>query len=276
LEQKKQPGKVEMTEEQPRSMSEQDIRARFRCAPAYYLDAKLEKMQAQRQSENRAAAEAESRWEAVVTEQAQWQAALPEPTTTLAPDTGSVNLSLPGLDVLDAALAASEPEPATPAENTRTEAEITQQAILEAALEDYSYWPVLSDRDAESESAPEQDAESDLARKLTLVLDSEPDLDLLLDAGSASQPSANLPRERLATGEPMFELEFELELILDSAPELEMALESEPSVEFSGDNVTQADFGRRAPRTVPVVSVVMDQKRPNMVRVVGKSTRLAS
>ena len=266
-----------MAEEQPRSMSEQDIRARFRCAPAYYLEAKLEKMQAQRHSENRAAAEAESRWEAVVTEQAQWQAALPEPTT-LAPDTGSVNLSLPGLDVLDAALAASEPEPATPAENTRTESGITQQAILEAALEDYSYWPVLSDRDAESESesAPEQDAESDLARKLTLVLDSEPDLDLLLDAGSASQPSADLPRERLATGEPMFELEFELELILDSAPELEMALESEPSVEFSGDNVTQADFGRRAPRTVPVVSVVMDQKRPNMVRVVGKSTRLAS
>jgi hypothetical protein len=269
-----------MTEQQPRSMSEQDIRARFRCAPDYYLQAKLEKMQAQRQSENHAAAEAESRWEAVLAEQAQWRAALPEPATTLPPDTGSVNLSLPGLDVLDAALAESEPEPAAPAENARTEAGITQQAVLEAALEDYSHWPVLSDGDAdheaEPESAPEQDAESDLARKLTLVLDSEPDLDLLLDAGPASQPNADLPRKRLATGEPMFELEFELELILDSAPELEMAFESEPSMEFAGDNVTRANFGQRAPRTVPVVSVVMDQKRPNMVRVVGKSTRLAS
>jgi len=269
-------GEVEMSEQQLRSMSEQDIRARFRCAPDYYLQAKLEKMQVQRQSENHAAAEAESRWEAVLAEQAQWRAALPEPATTLPPDTGSVNLGLPGLDVLDAALAESEPEPAAPAENARTEAGTTQQAILEAALDDYSHWPVLSDGEAEPESAPEQDAESDLAHKLTLVLDSEPDLDLLLDAGPASQPSADLPQERLATGEPMFELEFELELILDSVPELEMAFESEPSMEFSGDNVTQANFGQRAPRTVPVVSVVMDQKRPNMVRVVGKTTRLAS
>ncbi len=67
----------------------------------------------------------------------------------------------------------------------------------------------------------------------------------------------------------MLDSEPELNLVLDSAPELEQALEP------GSDNVTMADFGHLAPRIVRVVSVVMDRKRPNMVRVVGESTRLA-
>ena len=97
----------------------------------------------------------------------------------------------------------------------------------------------------------------------------------MLDPGPALGPKEDMPRETPAVVEPAQELELELELILDSVPELEMAFESEPSAASGADNVTRADFGHRPPRTVPVVSVVMDQKRPNMVRVVGKSTRLA-
>jgi hypothetical protein len=266
-----------MTEDQLRSMSEHEIRARFRCAPAYYLQAKLEKKRTQRKADDRTAAEAESRWEAVLAEQSQWQAALPEPASGMPRESEALNLDLTGLDALDAALTESEPvesEPvnAAPVEDG-TDAGNTQQTILEAALEDYSSWPVLSEPQAEAESAPE--SETELVRKLTLVLDSDLDLDLLLDAGPATAPKAESPPQAVAVVEPALELELELELILDSVPELNMELELEPSPEFAADNVTRADFGQRAPRTVPVVSVVMDRKRPNMVRVVGKSTRLA-
>ena len=266
-----------MTEDQLRSMSEHEIRARFRCAPAYYLQAKLEQKRAQRKADGQTAAEAESRWEAVLAEQSQWQAALPEPASGMPRESEALNLDLTGLDALDAALTESEPvesEPvnAAPVEDG-TDAGNTQQAILEAALEDYSSWPVLSEPQAEAESAPE--SETELVRKLTLVLDSDLDLDLLLDAGPATAPKAESPPQAVAVVEPALELELELELILDSVPELDMELDLEPSPEFAADNVTRADFGQRAPRTVPVVSVVMDRKRPNMVRVVGKSTRLA-
>jgi len=262
-----------MIEKQLRSMTEQDIRARFRCAPAYYLQAKLDNKRCLRLSEDKAAREAESRWEAVMTEQSQWQAALPEPAGIMPRGADSLNLSLPGLDVLDAAL--SECEPAPERETASAAPADTQQAILEAALEDYAQWPVLSESEAAPETAREQEPEAELARKLSLVLDTEPDLDLLLDPGPALEPKEDMPRETPAVVEPAQELELELELILDSVPELEMAFESEPSGASGADNVTRADFGQRPPRTVPVVSVVMDQKRPNMVRVVGKSTRLA-
>ena len=263
-----------MTEDQLRSMSEHEIRARFRCAPAYYLQAKLEKKRAQRRADDQAAAEAESRWEAVLAEQSQWQAALPEPASHMPRESEALNLDLTGLDALDAALPESEPVNAAPVEDG-TEAGNTQQAVLEAALEDYSRWPVLSEDRAEPESAPEAESETERVRKLTLALDSELDLDLLLDAGPATAPKAELPPQAVAVAEPALGLELELELILDSVPELDMELELEPSPELAGDNVTRADFGQRAARTVPVVSVVMDRKRPNMVRVVGKSTRLA-
>jgi len=272
-----------MSEDQLRSMSEHAIRARFRCAPAYYLHAKLEKKRAQRKVDDQAAAEAESRWEAVQAEQSQWQAALPEPASHMPRESEALNLDLTGLDAvgamnaLDATLPQSEPLESEPVNTAPledgTDAGNTQQAVLEAALEDYSCWPVLSEPQAEAESAPE--SETELVRKLTLVLDSELDLDLLLDAGPATAPKAESPPQAVAVVEPALELELELELILDSVPELDMELELEPSPELAADNVTRADFGQRAPRTVPVVSVVMDRKRPNMVRVVGKSTRLA-
>ena len=104
--------------------------------------------------------------------------------------------------------------------------------------EGYSNWPFLSD----SESEQESQAGSELERKLALVLESVP----------------------------------ELEVVLDSESELERELEAEPRAGLASNNVTLADFGHRAPRTIRVVSVVMDRKRPNMVRVASESTRLAS
>ena len=91
-------------------------------------------------------------------------------------------------------------------------------------------------------SVGEPQAGSELERKLALVLESVP----------------------------------ELEVVLDSESELERELEAEPRAGLASNNVTLADFGHRAPRTIRVVSVVMDRKRPNMVRVASESTRLAS
>lgn len=241
-----------MTEDQLRSMSEQEIRARFRCAPAYYLQAKLEKKRALLAKENRLPEDAESLWETAVTEQSQSQAALP------------------GFDILDAALSeADDSDAADPdtrlAEQADAQTELTQQAILEAALEDYSTWPVLREPESKVTPAPEPEPASDLEHKLALVLDSEPDLKLVL------VPESELGAEPEL--EPVLEMELDLELVLDSEPSLDLELESDTNRVPS--NVTMADFGHRAPRTVPVVSVVMDRKRPNMVRVVSKSTRLA-
>ena len=283
-----------MTEEQLQSMSEQEIRARFRCAPAYYLQAKLEKKWAldgrkdqvfdqicdPMRDDNQeritaeayapAAADMADCWDPSVAEP--WQQAARRQPASLDVASGeavTLDLPLPGFEILDAALSETEDAGAIFAEAMDEDvdaAELTQQAILEAALEDYCNWPLSSLADARQEAEledeyevapdveltaqPEPEAESDLERKLKLVLSSEPELKLVLDA------------------EP------ELEVVLHSEPELEQALDAETG--FVSDNVTLAHFGNRAPRTVPVVSVVMDRKRPNMVRVVGMSTRLAS
>jgi hypothetical protein len=287
-----------MTEEQLQSMSEQEIRARFRCAPAYYLQAKLEKKwaldgrkdqafdQVCEDSQARITADA---YEPAVADMADcWDPSVAEPwqqaarrrpakaarrqpaSLDVASGEGvTLDLPLPGFEILDAALSETDDVGAIFAQAMDEDvdaAELTQQAILEAALEDYSNWPLSSVADArqvgelaadgnlalevELTAQPEPEAESDLERKLKLVLNSEPELKLVLDA------------------EP------ELEVVLHSEPELEQALDAETG--FLSDNVTLANFGNRAPRTVPVVSVVMDRKRPNMVRVVGMSTRLAS
>ena len=245
-----------MTEDQLRSMSEQEIRARFHCAPAYYLQAKLEKRRALLAKESQLPGDAESRWESAATERSQWQAALP------------------GFDILDAALSETDDSDADaahirPAEQADTQTELTQQAILEAALEDYSTWPVLREPESKVTPAPEPEPEpepaSELEHKLTLVLDSVPDLKL------ARAPESEVDAE--PEFEPVLEMELDLELVLDSDPSLDLELESD--AERVHSNVTMADFGHRAPRTVPVVSVAMDRKRPNMVRVVSKSTRLA-
>jgi hypothetical protein len=217
-----------MTEEQLRSMSEQEIRSRFRCAPAYYLQAKLDK---KRVLEGRPR-----------NTPAHWQSHLKTAT----------GLPLPGFEILDAALSESDSLDAAAVAHSDEGDTLTQLAILEAALEDYSNWPLLSAPEsiAEREPVPESAPASELERRLNLVLDSEPELRVVMDA---------VP---------------DLELVLDSDPALRRALDAEAG--FRADNVTKAHFGQRAPRTVPVVSVVMDRKRPNMVRVVGKSTRLAS
>ncbi len=242
-----------MTEEQLRSMTEQQIRARFRCAPAYYLQAKLERKQALERPARRGAPDAESRWQAAVAEQAQWEAAHSEsenPGVALF-EPESLDIALPGFEILDAALAecddpgtAPAPHP-TPDPAADPDPEHTQQAILEAALEDYSNWPLLpgAESAAELDPAPAPKAESDLERKLELVLESEP----------------------------------ELRVVLESEPELRLVPEPQPEIapQSVPDNVTRADFGHRAARMVRVVSVVMDRKRPNMVRVVGETTRRA-
>lgn len=214
---KKPLGEMDMTEEQLRSMSEQEIRSRFRCAPAYYLQAKLDKKRAlERRPQNK-------------------------PDHRQRHLKAATGLPLPGFEILEAALSETDSLDAAPAAHSDAQPELTQQAILEAALEDYANWSNQSVSVSESASEPAEPA-SELERKLRLALDAEPDLEVVLE----SEP----------------------------ALELEWALDAERG--FIADNVTRADFSRRAPQTVPAVSVIMDRKRPNMVRVVGKSTGVAS
>lgn len=278
-----------MTEESLRCKTEQEIRARFRCAPDYYLQAKLEKRRALAGLEQQAGANTEPGGQADHVEKPIEPATLPEPgsldLTAFAPERTQItapapksrqatapapkprkaaspapestktapppapkrtkrrlrrevpDFALPGFEILDAALAESDGPDTTPAEPVGPEDPgLTQQAILAVALEGYSNWPFLPD--AEPERASQ--AGSELERKLARVLASEPELELLLDSDS------------------------------------ELDLELEPHPGRVSDNVTVADFRHRAPRTVRVVSVVMDRKRPNMVRVARESTRLAS
>jgi hypothetical protein len=252
-----------MTEEQLMALSEQQIRARFACAPAYYLQAKLEKKRALDASATQAPALADEDF--ATPQQLHCETALPvcepvgtEPATavqnphrvTAAGE--SLDFALPGFEILDAALSGSDAFQATQILSGEASPELTQTATLESALEDYSNWPIRS--------APEVSPASVLERKLALVLDRAPEVKPALDE----------------------ELEFDLTLELE--PELEVVLDSkrgsdsvlEPQYQNIPDNVTVADFAQRAPGTVPVVSVVMDRKRPNMVRVVGKSSRRAS
>ncbi len=244
--------------------TEQEIRARFRFAPGYYLQAKLEKRRALGGLDKQAGADTEPGRQSLQAEKPTERATPPEAGSldVTAPALRGAkamvralkrakatrlrreipDFALPGFEILDAALSEFDsPEDPAPAAAPRSDPELTQQAILAAALEGYSNWPFLADPDPELEQNSR--AGSELERKLALVLESEPDL----------------------------------ELVLDSESELELALETEPDSKLVSDNVTVADFGQhRAPRTVRVVSVVMDRKRPNMVRVASESTRLAS
>ena len=260
-----------MSKESLRCKTEQEIRTRFRYAPGYYLQAKLEKRRAPAGREQQAGADTQPGGQAAQVEMPIEPATLPEPesldvtaftperaqVTTPAPEPTKATTSapkrtktrlrrevpdfaLPGSEILDAALAESDGPGTMPAEPLTPDPRLTQQAILAVALEGYSNWPFLSDTEPEQASQ----AGSELERKLALVLASEPELELLLDSAP--------------------ELDLDLELELESHPGR------------VSDNVTVANFGHRAPRTVRVVSVVMDRKRPNMVRVASESTRLAS
>ncbi|GMQ75346.1 MAG: hypothetical protein BMS9Abin01_0594 [Gammaproteobacteria bacterium] len=269
-----------MTEEPLRSMTEQQIRARFRCAPAYYLQAKLEKKRVLERLAKQGAPDAESHWQAALAEQSQRQAAHSEPEgpEVALREPESLDVALPGFEILDAALAECDdpdtmpaqhttPDPgATPDRGADPDPEHTQQTILEAALEDYSNWPLLPGAESAAElvPAPEPEIELDLERKLELVLESEPELRVVLE----SEPDLTV----------VLESEPDLTVVLESEPEFRLVPESQPEIAPRPvpDNVTRADFGHRAARTVRVVSVVMDRKRPNMVRVVGETTRRAS
>ncbi len=320
-----------MTEDQLRAMTEAQICARYGSAPAYYLEAKLEK---KRRLETRGDS-AIGRRGAILAPEVSADA------DPLAPDfeSPSLDIRLPGFEILDAALCAVERETPTEATARPTDFdwEPTQHAILQAALEDYGNWPFVGGREAGVAPAPmpATDRESEHARTLELVLDSDSDLDLVLesepdpDRGLESQPDLDLllesepdldlvlesepdpepelgsqsalPRVLASQPEPEHGLNLDLELELDSEPGLDRVLESEPDLELVleseldldrliepepqvatqpslqpvPDNVTVGHFRPRPTRRVRVVSVVMDRKRPNMVRVIGETTRRA-
>lgn len=313
-----------MTENQLRAMTDEQIRARFQHAPAYYLQSKLDKKRALERRARREAACAQFRWDAPVDE-------APAPNGDHAP--ASLDIALPGLEILDAALSASDylddVVAETPAE-APAEADAPIEAAfqardgadaepgLDAALDDYDNWPIVFDappvarhepepqNDFEADSELGSDSEPGLEFALGFEVDSDLSIDLLLDAGlepdavlsSDSELDLLLEPEPVEQSEAEPEIEtqpeFErrLKLVLESEPDLELVLESDPELERelaseqaadapSGDdaipdNVTVGDFGSHGPRTVRVVSVVMDRKRPYMVRVVGETTRLAS
>lgn len=293
-----------MTEEQLSAMTDEQIRARFRHAPAYYLQSKLEKKRSLEQRERRETACAEFWWRESLAEE---EAPLPR---SMDAESASLDIALPGLEILDAALSASDYLDAIPAEPDTTPDELPPQADLEAALDDCGNWPILSDSDplAHAQPEPESDSEPGLEFALGFELDPELALDLVLEPGP--EPDAELAtkseldlllqpepkQEQEPETEPEFEpqpeLERRLKLVLESEPDLELVLESDPALELElasqqapdaqsesaaiPDNVTVGDFGFHAPRTIRVVSVVMDRKRPYMVRIVGETTRLAS
>ncbi len=300
-----------MTEDQLRAMTEAQICARYGSAPAYYLEAKLEK---KRRLETRGDS-AIGRRGAILAPEVSADA------DPLAPDfeSPSLDIRLPGFEILDAALCAVERETPTEATARPTDFdwEPTQHAILQAALEDYGNWPFVGGREAGVAPAPmpATDRESEHARTLELVLDSDSDLDLVLesepdpDRGLESQPDLDLllesepdldlvlesepdpepelgsqsalPRVLASQPEPEHGLNLDLELVLESEPDLDRLIEPEPQVATQPspqpvpDNVTVGHFRPRPTRRVRVVSVVMDRKRPNMVRVIGETTRRA-
>ena len=241
-----------MTDEKLQRMSEAQIRARYRDAPAYYMQAKLDKQRAllgRRPAAPKVEAPARIRSGERPARATSSEPARAERTHARRPPV-NVDVALPGFEILDAALSALD-EPAA-ARATRTSSEArpstapdagrdagrTQRAILEEALDDYSSWPIIG---AEAPRArkpkPSAAAKSDLERRLALLLEAEP----------------------------------ELELVLESEPELvPSTLEPVP------DNVTVGAFGAGASGNVRAVSVAMDRKRPYMVRVIGKTTGYTS
>lgn len=309
-----------MTEDQLRSMTDAQIRTRFRHAPAYYLQSKLDKKRDLERCARREAACAKI----------YRQEPIAEPAAAPADgEPASLDIALPGLEILDAALSASDYLDDSCAE-TPSEAyadESIDEALeaeggLQAALDGYGNWPILPDTrpaarhepepqaesESESESGFDSDSEPGLEFALGYGLDAEASLDLELDAGPQPdselgskseldlllEPESDAPSEAQPEVDAQSQPDFErrLKLVLESEPELELVLESDPELERAlaseqatdahadgeaiPDNVTVGDFRPQGPRTVRVVSVVMDRKRPYMVRVVGETTRLAS
>lgn len=301
-----------MTDELLRSMTEEEIRHRFRCAPAYYLQSKLDRKRAlaradagtaedgttdagtppgkgaraksRRRSRTRRRASARTPApapsnpaESKRTSQARAPAGAPmpdlppasepaeEPVSLFAVDSASLpspeglDLALPGWEILEAALSDFEHFDPTvgPAGDS-----LTQHEILEAALEDYGNWPFVSGSrdDARADDGGETSSDS------YWVTDSGSDLDFAVDPEQATEPDSRLD----ALLQQVLDAEPEISLVLDSNPELERALDAE-TLERA-ENVTRGDFGQPGPGRV---RVVMDRKRPNMVRILAERTRLA-
>lgn len=256
-----------MTEEQLRAMTEEQIRARYSAAPAYYLQAKLDK---KRSLESRGAP--------------------PASMKSQDPEPPSLDVALPGLEILDAALSEVDyldPAPEqildfAPERGGDAGSARTQQAILEKALEDYSNWPFLGMNETDAAPEPAADPEAEHARTLALVLNSEPDFELVLESPPEleTDPLFEDTGDTPTRPELLFGSLQKVDLLLEAGPEPEAAPEPDPvSVPEAAsepdpvpDNVTVGNF-RPRPARKRVVSVVMDRKRPNMVRVIGETTR---
>ncbi len=337
-----------MSDKQLQSMTEQEIRARFRCAPAYYLQAKLERKRA---LERRGRRSRKAAKRARQDHSAQIADAVPAPAGTanvpempirsasehrpalsdalpndllsdsdidplmepmaeamadfmtestdasmvaLEDEPESLDLALPGFEILDAALAEFDGHDTAPEASVEVDLGLTQQAILEAALADYGNWPFLSD--PKTGGAPGIDPEveawfdldevaetaTEMASKMGSEMAPEPQPEPELDR----EPKLTLVRERPAELSADSDLEDLLQQLLDSEPDLDLVLDKDPELEEAlaaevesaahADNVMHGDFGNHGSPTVRVVSVVMDRKRPNMVRIVRESSRLAS
>lgn len=231
-----------MTDDKLLAMSEAQIRARYRGAPAYYMQAKIEKLRALRgrrtdTPKSQAPTPMQPAERRAKKAPATSASTVRPARTRAAREPIRVDVALPGFEILDAALSAlDEPRaaaPRAPADQPLPQA--TQQSILEATLEDYSNWPLLDEPAPAPGVSPKR--KSDLESRLALLLEAEP----------------------------------ELELVLESEPDLAPVA---PAAALG--NVTVGAFGGAGSDDVHVVSVAMDRKRPYMVRVVGKTTRRAS
>jgi hypothetical protein len=331
-----------MSDKQLQSMTEQEIRARFHCAPAYYLQAKLERKRALERRKHRSLKAAKPARQALSTREEPARTppeivdampavqsapefgpeladALPndllsdsdidplmEPMADAMPDfmtestdtfmvapvgePESLDLALPGFEILEAALAEFDDRNTTPEASVDVDLGLTQQAILEAALEDYGNWPFLSDPKTGGAPGvdPEVEAWFDLDEVAETTMVAEPAIapEPQPEPEHDSEPKLTLVRERPAEPSEDSDLEDLLQQLLDSEPDLDLVLDKDPELEEAlaaevesaarADNVMHGDFGNHSSPTVRVVSVAMDRKRPNMVRIVRESSRLAS
>ena len=300
-----------MSDDPLQSMSEQEIRARFRCAPAYYLQAKLERKRALERRRRRIAEAPAAPGDTDPGEIPAPPAravrpapgSLPEPPEALPNDLlsdsdiepfgppvdesrdepptlprlarESLDPALPGFQVLDAALSPFDDD--EPAPDARMDTGQTQRAILEAALEDYGNWPFLSEPATGGGAAVEPEVqawfEPGPEPEATPAPDEEPEPHLTPVSESSAPPKPDSDLEEML--QKLLDSEPDLDLVMDADPALEEALASEAEAAAAAENVTPGDFGARAPATVRVVSVAVDRKRPNMVRIVRDSSRLA-
>lgn len=321
-----------MSDHPLRSKTEQEIHARYRSAPAYYLQAKLERKRAleRRRHPRQGEGEGEVRGpapRAPADGEVPRDRVSPPPGPSVAPPSASgqssgtglesrpeapesrpndlfsdavrdgsragddgaaarlgpraenLELALPGLEILDAALAECDyrddtdtpgtlprrPGPANPA--------LTQGAILEAVLDDYGNWPFLSEPGDDDVAA----IDPHVAAWFEPGADPEP--------GRGDDRRSRLELVGEPRARPRSDLEARLQRLLDSEPELDLVLDADPEFEEAFAWETESgsenaglgsgDFGNTGVHTVRVVSVARDRRRPNMVRIVRETSRIS-